>query len=171
VLAQLTSGQAVVAGIVLLALSALLAQAWLLMQFLRQQGRIILRLDAIEAQMAQGPGTALPSRSLPRPLKGLPIGSAAPAFKLSGLHGETLTLASLLAAGNPVLLVFTDPDCGPCTALLPQLAQWQRGLSSSLVIALIVLELRALILRSLRQFNRLIIRALNSVPKVSRLLN
>ena len=34
----------------------------------------------------------------------------------------------MLSAGKPVLLVFTDPDCGPCTALLPHVAAWQRDL-------------------------------------------
>ncbi len=36
-----------------------------------------------------------------------------------------------------MLLVFTDPDCGPCTALLPHVAEWQRDLESSITVALI----------------------------------
>ncbi len=47
------------------------------------------------------------------------------ALHLSGLHGDTATLESLLAPGHPLLLLFTDPGCGPCTALMPEVAQWQ----------------------------------------------
>ena len=36
-----------------------------------------------------------------------------------------------------MLLVFTDPGCVPCTALLPQVAEWQRDPQSSITIALI----------------------------------
>lgn len=137
-LTQIPLGRALAAGGALIALCVLVAQAWFLMQLLQQQGRIILRLDALEAKLGSGaPGTLLSLQPPPQPLNGLSIGSAAPAFKLSGLHGETLTLAALLGTGKPVLLVFVDPDCGPCTALLPELAQWQQGSVSSLAIALI----------------------------------
>jgi thiol-disulfide isomerase/thioredoxin len=44
------------------------------------------------------------------------------------LHGEVLTLASQIAVGMPLLLTFTDPGCGPCTALLPQLSEWEHEL-------------------------------------------
>jgi peroxiredoxin/uncharacterized membrane protein YphA (DoxX/SURF4 family) len=137
-LGALSLGEALVAGGALTVTCALLALAWFLMQLLRQQGRIILRLDALEANLGAGaPETVQPIRSFPQVRNGLPIGSAAPTFGLPGVHGEILTLTSLLAAGTPVLLVFVDPDCGPCTALLPQMAQWQRGWAGALVIALI----------------------------------
>jgi peroxiredoxin len=137
-LTSLSLGQAAAAGGALTALFTLIAQTWFLIQLLQQQGRIILRLDGVDAKLESGaPGTALSLRPTPQPPNGLPIGSTAPAFKLSGVYGETLTLAALSGTGKPVLLVFVDPDCGPCTALLPELAQWQRGLVSSVVIALI----------------------------------
>src|SRR5262249_34541806 len=72
----------------------------------------------------------------PRPL-GLPEGSPAPAFRLEGLHGETMTLDALRAAGKPVILVFSDPGCGPCNALLPDLGRWQRDHASRLTVALL----------------------------------
>jgi hypothetical protein len=33
----------------------------------------------------------------------------------------TLTLDDLLAPGLPVLLVFSDPECGACAALAPHI--------------------------------------------------
>ncbi|MBV9453556.1 MAG: redoxin domain-containing protein, partial [Rubrobacter sp.] len=52
---------------------------------------------------------------------GLPVGAAAPAFSLSGLYGEKLTVESLRSSGKPVMLLFTDPNCGSCNALLPEI--------------------------------------------------
>lgn len=56
---------------------------------------------------------------------GLPVGSPAPRFRLPGLHGETMTLDSLRAGGRAVILIFVSPSCGPCNALMPDLARWQ----------------------------------------------
>src|SRR5262245_37996187 len=60
----------------------------------------------------------------PLPPAGLSVGTLAPAFALTGLDERMLTLEALRAAGKPVLLTFIDPNCGPCDALLPELAQW-----------------------------------------------
>ena len=68
---------------------------------------------------------ALPGRG-GRP--GLALGSAAPAFALPALSGETRTVEGLVGAGRPVVLVFTDPHCGPCRVLLPEIGRWQREL-------------------------------------------
>ena len=65
------------------------------------------------------------------------LAKPAPTFSLSGLHGETVTLQSLLAPGKPLLLLFTDPGCGPCTALMPEIAGWQSAHGGVLSIALI----------------------------------
>jgi peroxiredoxin len=51
---------------------------------------------------------------------GLRAGTPAPSFSLPGLDGETVALE--LYRGHRVLLVFSDPGCGPCDALLPELA-------------------------------------------------
>lgn len=48
-----------------------------------------------------------------------------------------MTLDALRAPGKPLLLLFTDPECGPCSALLPDLARWQRELVGTLTIAFI----------------------------------
>lgn len=70
-------------------------------------------------------------------VEGLPTGTLAPAFRLPDLAGRVHTLDSLLASGQPVLLLFSDPGCGPCTALAPEVARWQRELAGELTVAVV----------------------------------
>lgn len=108
-------------------------QGWLAFHLLRQNGRLMSRMDALETQVGSGIASA-------RPAAGLPIGSPAPAFELP-LQSERLkksvTLDTLRAKRRPIILIFSDPDCGPCSALLPDIARWQREHASTLTIALI----------------------------------
>ncbi|HEY9287591.1 MAG TPA: redoxin domain-containing protein [Candidatus Dormibacteraeota bacterium] len=55
---------------------------------------------------------------------GLPAGGAAPDFTLPDLHGTHHSLAD--SRGKRVLLVFSDPNCGPCQALAPSLEELHR---------------------------------------------
>jgi peroxiredoxin len=55
---------------------------------------------------------------------GLAAGTPAPSFTLPRLDGGQLSLEEY--RGRPVLLVFSDPNCGPCDALAPQLEQAHR---------------------------------------------
>jgi peroxiredoxin len=50
---------------------------------------------------------------------GLKADTLAPPFRLPKLDGGELALEELL--GKQVLLVFSDPECGPCNAVAPQL--------------------------------------------------
>jgi peroxiredoxin len=50
---------------------------------------------------------------------GLKAGTAAPEFRLPCLSGRELALADF--RGRHVLLVFSDPNCGPCDELAPLL--------------------------------------------------
>ena len=68
---------------------------------------------------------------------GLPVGSTAPPFALQDVHGQTLSLETLLEPGRPLALVFVSPGCGPCAGLLPELARWQATLSERLAIGLV----------------------------------
>lgn len=120
------------AGVVLVA--AIAFQSWFSLQLLRQNGRMLARLDAVEARL----GGELPDAAPPDPsAPGLPIGAPAPEFTISGVHGETSTLASLRAGGRSVLLLFADPGCGPCNAMMPEIAGWQRAHSDQLAIAML----------------------------------
>lgn len=107
------------------------AAAWFAWHLFRQYGLVLLRLDAVERQLArQAP-------ALPLSQHGPPIGSPAPALAVSDLRGEPVGLDELLAPGLAVMLVFTDPSCGPCHALLPEISGWQRDHHSQLTIALV----------------------------------
>ena len=123
------------------ALSLLAVLAWAVVHLLGQNGRLLTRLDALEAAVAaRGRSPAsdpAPAAAPAAPESGLPVGAPAPAFSLPGLHGETLTLEALRAPGKPVLLIFSDPGCGPCNGLLPDIGRWQREHVDQITVALV----------------------------------
>lgn len=71
------------------------------------------------------------------PPKGLPLDAEAPAFEAAAYTGGTISLADLLAPGKPLLLIFTNPKCGPCVALFEEIKDWQHSHSEQLTIALL----------------------------------
>lgn len=138
-LGDLSTGERVLGAMLILAAIAIVAQGWLLVHLLGQNGRVLLRLDAIESMIAEG-GLLSAEQPEPAPTQGsggLPLGSPAPSFRLEGLHGETMTLDALRAPGKPVMLLFSDPGCGPCNALLPEVGKWQKEHAARLTIAMI----------------------------------
>ena len=125
---------------------------WLGWQLLRQNGRILLRLDELEKRLdelendehggenlngAQGTDAPHPddrasrfhNRSLARSKikrDGLKAGTPAPDFRLPRLDGKgDLSLSEF--RGKRVLLVFSSPSCGPCNALAPELENFHRS--------------------------------------------
>ncbi len=80
---------------------AILAGCWLGWQLLRQNGRILLRLDELEKRL-----DALEFGEPSRP-SGLPLNSPAPDFELPNLAGEPKTLAQF--RGQPLLLISSTP--------------------------------------------------------------
>jgi methylamine dehydrogenase accessory protein MauD len=112
-----------------------------LVHLLRQNGRLLVRLEALEQRIASGEGAALaqeqPAENGSQQAPGLAVGTEAPTFSLQGLYSETLTLEALRAPGRPVMLLFTDPNCGPCNALLPGISRWQQEHAQKLTISLI----------------------------------
>ena len=70
-------------------------------------------------------------------MEGLPVGEAAPDFELPDLEGERLTLESLRAREKPVMLLFTDPDCGFCEEIYPDVGRWQAEYSDKLTITVV----------------------------------
>src|SRR5437764_4211653 len=105
-----------------LAWAAILVGALLGWQLLRQNGRLLLRLDELEKRL-----DALEFGESAEPA-GLPVGSVAPQFELPDLAGKIRTLEQF--RGQPVLLIFFNPACGFCRELAPKLAASQRSLRS-----------------------------------------
>jgi peroxiredoxin/uncharacterized membrane protein YphA (DoxX/SURF4 family) len=68
---------------------------------------------------------------------GLPVGTEAPRFELPDLRGEPVALNELTSRGNPVVLMFMSPWCGPCGIMLPKIRSWQETLRERLTIAII----------------------------------
>ena len=84
---------------------------WLGYQLLRQNGRILLRLEALEEQLTQ----LLPAKS-----PSLTLGETAPDFQLPNLAGGRTALSQF--RGRRVLLVFFSPRCEFCREMGPRLA-------------------------------------------------
>jgi peroxiredoxin/uncharacterized membrane protein YphA (DoxX/SURF4 family) len=126
-------------GIVILA--ALAGVSWLLVHLLGQNGRLLVRLDRIEAALEDADIDLEDDEDEEdeedEEEEGLPFGSPAPAFSLSGLYGETMTLDALRAAEKPVVLIFSDPGCGPCNTMMSDVGKWQRDLADKLTVAVI----------------------------------
>jgi peroxiredoxin/uncharacterized membrane protein YphA (DoxX/SURF4 family) len=136
-LGALTVAQRVEVGAGTLMLVLLVAETWIVVRVLQQHGEMLLRLNELEVRFAEsGMGEAATAAAHPTD-NGLPVGIVAPTFSLPGLYGETITLDFLRASGKPVLLIFSDPGCGPCNALLPEIGRWQRNYTGKLVFALI----------------------------------
>lgn len=105
-------------------LVAILVSLWVIFyQLIKQQGRILLRLDQLqpEAEHAQ------PS--------GLAIGELFPSFNLPNITGQMIKLEDF--RGKRLLLVYWSPGCGFCDLLAPDLAKFQsdaRNLNMSIVL-------------------------------------
>jgi uncharacterized membrane protein YphA (DoxX/SURF4 family)/thiol-disulfide isomerase/thioredoxin len=123
-LSGMTGAERGMISVAALALGVGAVQGWLLLQLMRQHGRLVLRLDAVEARLGMGDGV-VPHGPSDHAHAGHPIGTRAPAWQLADEAGAPATLDELLGAGAPLVLVFLDPDCGACSGLLPDLARWQ----------------------------------------------
>ncbi len=138
---DLSAGEIILGIFAIIALIAVAAEGWLLVHLLGQNGRVLLRLDALETMISEGNFgeiPAAPAAVVPKaPEAGLPVGTPAPSFRLEGIHGETMTLDALRAPGKSVFLVFSDPTCGPCNALLPDIGKWQRDHATRLTVAVV----------------------------------
>ncbi len=84
------------------------------LELIRQNGRILVRLETLE-QMLAGP-------PMPEPL---PVGTEAPAFALADLSGNTVSLQDY--QGRRVLLTFYSPSCPYCVQMAPGLAALSEG--------------------------------------------
>jgi peroxiredoxin len=142
----LTTTELLIVGLGGIGVGVLVVQTWLLFQIARQVG-LLSRLDVLPTSPGAMAAGALPGLleaagrngqpAAAQPRQGLPVGASAPEFSLPSLEGPTVSLAELRARGRPVLLLFMDPNCGPCTALLPHVASWQRRHAEEATIAVL----------------------------------
>jgi peroxiredoxin/uncharacterized membrane protein YphA (DoxX/SURF4 family) len=68
---------------------------------------------------------------------GLALNSPAPAFQLIAYDGGSKTLDHFLNEGRPLMLLFTNPNCGPCVNLFQEIKDWQLLHGDQLTITLI----------------------------------
>lgn len=85
-----------------------------LYQIVKQQGRMLLRIDELERTLATAMGA---SANVP---VGPPVGSTLDAFTATDLDGRVVSLADL--AGRKALLVNWSATCGYCEMVAPELA-------------------------------------------------
>jgi peroxiredoxin len=98
------------------------AFAW---QLMRQNGRLLERLDALDG----GTGEGAPAHGL-APAPPHMAGRPAPFFSLPDLDGREVGLADLLAEDRELLLFFSDPGCHACNPVLPAVGRRQRELGA-----------------------------------------
>ncbi len=65
------------------------------------------------------------------------IGALAPRFSLPSAAGRVVSLQDLLADDRACVLTFVNPGCGPCAALLPELARWHDTITERLALTLV----------------------------------
>lgn len=135
VLGSFTAGQLALFLGSAIQMLGLLALGLSTLYLFRQNGRLLLRIEALESRVLSRnpPAAAHPAP----PWNGLPLGSKAIPFELPSLVGGRTTLDDLLRNNKPLLLITTDPKCGPCNSLLPDIASWQKNLASEINIVLI----------------------------------
>jgi peroxiredoxin len=110
-----------------LGLSLLIGECWLLFQLLSQQGRLLLRLEAVEAGQSQAdpsPQTENAASGEQEVVPPVPaIGEPAPDFSLPDLSGNLVKLSDY--RGRSTLVLFWRPSCAFCQRMLPDLQDWE----------------------------------------------
>ncbi|MGN6033462.1 MAG: redoxin domain-containing protein [Thermomicrobiales bacterium] len=130
-------GTLLIGELLLFGLVAILG--WAVVQMMAQNGRILARLETDDDMIAAGGSVAdvTASSRATHALPSLGVGAVAPDFTLPDLEGNSVTLAQLRAEHSRILLLFTDPGCGPCRAILPLVKQWQADAGRRLHIEVI----------------------------------
>jgi thiol-disulfide isomerase/thioredoxin/uncharacterized membrane protein YphA (DoxX/SURF4 family) len=128
-LGDLDTATALAAAALAVAAAALALQAYVSVNLLRQHGRVLLRLEALEA----GGGAGAPMAAAQRPA-GLPVGTALAPLELESAQGERVALSELLGGDRTLVLAFVEPNCGSCRELSPELAERQRAADGPCVV-------------------------------------
>lgn len=111
--------------------------AWaLLVQFAAQQGRLLMRLETLEARMPAHEDDGVCGGTLEAAPEALALGAEFPPFDLRDLDGKPVGLADF--RGRRVLLVNWSPTCGFCEAIAPTLRKLHDGMRKHDVELLLV---------------------------------
>jgi len=124
----------VLLGLTLLTLLSVWAVVYVLYQIIKQQGRLLLRLDELEQHL--GVDSQGAKHGVPPEVAGLAVGTAFDSFRLPDLNGNQVALEDF--RGQRVLLVNWGPQCGFCDLIAPDLARLQADFRKSNIQLLLV---------------------------------
>jgi peroxiredoxin len=113
--------------------------AAVLFQILKQQGRLLLRLEQVEKRLELDAGESIDRGTVALQAgtpAGLPAGTALPDARLTDLQGETVALKDF--RGRRVLLAHWSARCGFCDQIAPDLARLAPELEKAGVRLLLV---------------------------------
>ena len=136
-LAPLSAGERLIALGGALGLALMAGQVALLLRIVRQNERLLSSPVIRSGEPATPDPAGSHAARHDRLPALLPVGSPAPEFALPSMDGPTVTLGTLLAAGKSIVLVFSDPNCAPCGALMPRIAAWRREHGHALEFAIV----------------------------------
>lgn len=136
-IAVLTVTELVLATVAALVFVACATTTWFLLQLYKQNGRLLERIEALEARSLGQPKNAPAASTIESPKADLNVGIAAPDFELEMLSSGRKALRDLITPQKSLLLIFIDPGCGPCTFMLPTIARWESDYGDVLTIAII----------------------------------
>lgn len=109
----------------------LAAVVYFLKQISEQQVQIMRRIEILEFTAHDGT-KEVEREDVSSPAEGLPIGTPAPVFELPDLNNKLVSLRDLLSPKKTTMAFFVSPTCNPCSALLPEIEQWQTELKDKL---------------------------------------
>jgi thiol-disulfide isomerase/thioredoxin len=135
--ARLSGSEAMAVGLGAALAAFVAAGLRALLTVLRSYGRLLIRVERLEEALARA-GYELGDHEDggAEPL-GLEPGTPAPGFELVGTDGDRVSLDDLLAPRLHLVLLFTSPGCGPCEALLPDVASWQSAHAERFSVAVL----------------------------------
>ena len=131
---------AVITGTALVGLNA-----WVVVNLLRQQGRLVERIERLES-IASGPGVdpasashrAAHRRARPNAARrGLPIGSMAPRFGGVDVDGRHIGIDDLRGVGRPVVLLFFETHCAACVEMAVDVNRSGAASTDRLLVAVV----------------------------------
>jgi peroxiredoxin/uncharacterized membrane protein len=132
----LTESEIVIGAVAIFAIAGCSATVWFLLRLLEQNGRLIKRIEVLEAAAGSRADDKIwPSAERQR--QGLAVGAPAPNFSVESIDGKLATLRDLIEPGKQLLLVFIQIGCGPCTSMIPSIRRWQIVYSSVMTVVVI----------------------------------